>query len=122
VIPLRKKVAARKLMKTKLRVGDAILKIAAELKTAFTSYRLSSNSRKRLKAINESDANPRWSWRNATRAGNINDLEKSGQSAADLFAKIELDIAETTASISRWPGKLNRLMGTWVTIPLEDGR
>ncbi|PYI96354.1 MAG: TolC family protein, partial [Verrucomicrobia bacterium] len=35
VIPLRKKVAISQLMKTKLQVGDAVLKLAAAVKTAF---------------------------------------------------------------------------------------
>ena len=77
VIPLRKKSAAAQPMKTKLR-GDAILKVATEVKTRFTSYRPSNTGR--LKAINETDATAVELAPASTRR-NINDLDLANQQA-----------------------------------------
>src|SRR6266513_1161562 len=60
VIPLRKKVAAAQLMKTKLRVGDAILKLAAEMA------------------------------QRQHEAGNINDLDLANQQATYSQSKLDI--------------------------------
>jgi len=111
VIPLRKKVAAAQLMKTKLRVGDAILKLAAEVKTAFYELQAEQQLLGRLKAINETDATAVELAQRQHEAGNINDLDLANQQAT--YSQSKLDIAETTASIRAGREKLNRLMGTW---------
>ena len=111
VIPLRKKVAAAELAKTKLRVGDAILKVVAETKTAF--YQLQSEQQLvgRLTAINGTDAAAVELAQRQHEAGNINDLDLANQQAT--YSQSKLDIAETTAAIRSSREKLNRLMGTW---------
>ena len=111
VTPLRKKVAAAQLMKTKLRVGDAILKLAAEVKTAFYELQAEQQLLRRLKAINETDATAVELAQRQHEAGNINDLDLATQQAT--YSQSKLDIAETTASIRANREKLNRLMGTW---------
>jgi cobalt-zinc-cadmium efflux system outer membrane protein len=111
VIPLRKKVAAAQLMKTKLRVGDAILKIAAEVKTAFYELQAEQQLLGRLKAINETDATAVELAQRQHEAGNINDLDLANQQAT--YSQSKLDIAETTASNRAAREKLNRQMGTW---------
>jgi cobalt-zinc-cadmium efflux system outer membrane protein len=111
VIPLRKKVAAVQLTKTKLRVGDAILKLAAEVKTAFYELEAEQQLIGRLKAINETDAAAVELAQRQHEAGNINDLDLANQQAT--YSQSKLDIAETSASIRAGREKLNRLMGTW---------
>ena len=111
VIRLRKKVAAAQLMKTKLRVGDAILKVAAEVKTAFYELQAEQQLLGRLKAINETDATAVELAQRQHEAGNINDLDLATQQAT--YSQSKLDIAETSASIRAGREKLNRLMGTW---------
>jgi len=111
VISLRKKVAAAQLMKTKLRVGDSILKLAAEVKTAFYELQAEQQLLGRLKAINETDATAVELAQRQHEAGNINDLDLANQQAT--YSQSKLDIAETSASIRAGREKLNRLMGTW---------
>jgi cobalt-zinc-cadmium efflux system outer membrane protein len=111
VIPLRKKVAAIQLMKTKLRVGDAILRLAAEVKTAFYELQAEQQLLGRLKAINETDATAVELAQRQHEAGNINDLDLATQQAT--YSQSKLDIAETSTSIRADREKLNRLMGMW---------
>jgi outer membrane protein, heavy metal efflux system len=111
VIPLRKKIAAAQLMKTKLRVGDAILKLAVEAKTAFYELQAEQQLLGRLKAINETDATAVELAQRQHEAGNINDLDLANQQAT--YSQSKLDIAENSASIRAGREKLNRLMGTW---------
>jgi cobalt-zinc-cadmium efflux system outer membrane protein len=111
VIPLRKKVATAQLMKIKLQVGDAILKLAAEVKTAFYELQAEQQLLGRLKAINETDATAVELAQRQHEAGNINDLDLANQQAT--YSQSKLDIAETSASIRAGREKLNRLMGTW---------
>lgn len=111
VIPLRKKVAAVELVKAKLRVGDGILKLAAEVKTAFYGLQAEEQLLGRLKAINETDATALELAQRQHEAGTINDLDLANQQAT--YSQSKLDVAETSASIRSGREKLNRLMGTW---------
>jgi outer membrane protein, heavy metal efflux system len=111
VIPLRKKVAAIQLAKTKLRVGDSVLKLAAEVKTAFYELQGEQQLLGRLRAINEANGAAVELAQRQHEAGNINDLDLANQQAT--YSQSKLDIAETTASMRAGREKLNRLMGTW---------
>jgi outer membrane protein, heavy metal efflux system len=111
VIPLRRKVAAAQLAKTKLQAGDAILKLAAEVKTAFYELQAEQQLLGRLKAINETDAAAVELAQRQHKAGNINDLDLANQQAT--YSQSKLDVAETSAAIRSGREKLNRLMGTW---------
>src|SRR5207237_9421689 len=111
VIPLRKKVAATQLMKTKLRVGDAILKLATEVKTAFYELQAKQQLLGRLKAIHETDATALELAQRQHEAGNINDLDLANQQAT--YSQSKLDIAENSASIRDGRDKLKRMNGTW---------
>src|SRR5437667_904561 len=91
VAPLRKKVAATQQMKTKLRVGDAILKLATEVKTAFYELQAEQQLLGRLKAINQTDATAVELAQRQHEAGNINDLDLANQQAT--YSQSKLDIA-----------------------------
>jgi cobalt-zinc-cadmium efflux system outer membrane protein len=111
VIPIRKKVAAIQLAKTKLRVGDSVLKLAADVKTAFYELEAGQQLLGRLKAINQTDAVALALAQRQHEAGNINDLDLANQQAT--YSQSKLDIAQASASIRAGREKLNRLMGTW---------
>src|SRR5262249_770492 len=111
VIPVRKKVAAAQLTKTKLRVGDAILKLAVEVKTAFYELQAEQQLLGRLKAIHETDAAAMELALRQHEAGNINDVDLANKQAT--YPQSKLDIEETSVSIRAGREKLNRLMGTW---------
>jgi cobalt-zinc-cadmium efflux system outer membrane protein len=111
LIPLRKKVAASELARTKLRVGDEILKLAAEVKTAFYEMQAQQQTLERLVAINETEAAALELSIRQHEAGNIPDLDLANQQATYSQMKLEANQVATAIRSSR--EKLNRLMGLW---------
>jgi len=111
LIPLRKKVAASQLARTKLRVGDEILKLAVEVKTAFYQMQAQQQTLERLAAINETEAAALELSIRQHEAGNIPDLDLANQQATYSQMKLEANQVETAIRSSR--EKLNRLMGLW---------
>jgi outer membrane protein, heavy metal efflux system len=111
LIPLRKKVAASELARTKLRVGDEILKLAAEVKTAFYEMQAQQQLLERLVAINETEAAALELSVRQHEAGNIPDLDLANQQATYSQMKLEANQVATAVHASR--EKLNRLMGLW---------
>jgi outer membrane protein, heavy metal efflux system len=111
LIPLRKKVAASELARTKLRVGDEILKLAAEVKTAFYEMQAQQQLLERLMAINETEAAALELSIRQHEAGNIPDLDLANQQAT--YSQTKLDANQLTTAISSSRERLNRLMGLW---------
>ena len=111
LIPLRKKVAASELARTKLRVGDEILKLAAEVKTAFCEMQAQQQLLERLLAINETEAAALALSIRQHEAGNIPDLDLANQQAT--YSQMKLDANQVRTAISSSREKLNRLMGLW---------
>lgn len=111
VLPLRKKIAARNLEATKLRVTDEVLRLAAEVKSAFYTVQAREQLVKRLQIIvevNEAAADV------ATRqheAGNITDLEFADQKA--IYAQSRVTLAETQKESRADRERLNRFLGFW---------
>jgi cobalt-zinc-cadmium efflux system outer membrane protein len=111
LIPLRKKVAASELARTKLRVGDEILKLATEVKTAFYEMQAQQQLLERLMAINETEAAALELSIRQHEAGNIPDLDLANQQAT--YSQTKLDANQLTTAISSSRERLNRLMGLW---------
>src|SRR5262249_3531348 len=111
VISLRKKVAAIQLAKTKLGVGDSVLKLAAEVKTAFYELQAEQQLLTQLTAIKDANGAALELAQRQHEAGNINDLNLANQQGS--YSQSKIDIAETTASMRGGREKLNRLMGLW---------
>lgn len=111
LVPLRKKVAASELARTKLRVGDEILKLAAEVQTAFYEMQAQGQLLARLTAINETEAAALELSIRQHEAGNIPDLDLANQQAT--YSQIKLDANEVATAISSSRERLNRLMGLW---------
>jgi len=111
LVPLRKKVAASELARTKLRVGDEILKLAAEVQTAFYEMQAQQQLLARLTAINETEAAALELSIRQHEAGNIPDLDLANEQAT--YSQIKLDANQVATAISSSRERLNRLLGLW---------
>jgi cobalt-zinc-cadmium efflux system outer membrane protein len=111
LIPLRKKVAASELARTRLRVGYEILKLAAEVKTAFYETQAEQQLFGRLQTINQTEAAGLELSISQHEAGNIPDLDLANQQAT--YSQVKLEAAEVATAIRSSREKLNRLMGLW---------
>ncbi|MEO7300460.1 MAG: TolC family protein [Verrucomicrobiota bacterium] len=109
MLPARKKIAARNLEQTKLRVADEVLKLAAETQEAFYTVQGRAQFGQRIALIVEvNDAAADFAQRQYD-AGNINSLELHNQQAATAQARF--DLAQTKAQLSVGRERLNRLLG-----------
>ena len=121
-LPARKKIAARNLEQTKLRVADSVLRLAGEVQTAFYTLQAREQFVKRLSAtveINEAAADLS---KRQSEAGNINDLELLNQQSA--YSQSRLDLAQATAQARADRERVNRLLGLWgrqTSWKAEDG-
>lgn len=111
MIPLRKKVAANQLARAKLRVGDAVLKLASEVKTVFYTLQAKQQLANRLSALGATNAAALEFAQRQHEGGTINDLELANQQAS--YSQARADGAAITAEMRSDREKLNRLMGAW---------
>jgi len=111
VQPLRKKVGAAQLEQTKLRVGNEMLHLLAETKTAYFTLVARQQLVERLEMIREINRAAVELARRQREAGNVSDLELLNHEAALSQAKVEVAIAQAEARRDR--ERLNRLMGVW---------
>jgi cobalt-zinc-cadmium efflux system outer membrane protein len=111
MIPLRKKVAANELMRAELRVGDAVLKLAAEVKAAFYTLQGKQMLFIRLGVLGDTNAAALELALRQHEAGNISDLELANQQST--YSQSRVDAAQVAAEIRSDREKLNRLMGAW---------
>lgn len=108
-LPARKKIAWRELEQTKLRVADSVLRLAADVQSAFYTAQASENLAERLAVIVEvNDASAEVAQRQYD-AGNINDLELQNQQASASQARLDLMQAQAQSRADR--ERLNRLLG-----------
>jgi cobalt-zinc-cadmium efflux system outer membrane protein len=108
-LPAKKKVAARNLEQTKLRVADKVLQLAAETQIAFYDLQAQTELGKRLNTIIEvNDAQADLAQRQYD-AGNINELELHNQQAPSMQS--HLDLIKAKAEVQAQREHLNRLLG-----------
>jgi outer membrane protein, heavy metal efflux system len=108
-LPAKKKVAARNLEQTKLKVADKVLQLAAETQTAFYDLQAQTELGKRLNTIIEvNDAQADLAQRQYD-AGNINELELHNQQAPSMQS--HLDLIKAKAEVQAQREHLNRLLG-----------
>ncbi len=110
-LPIRKKIAARSLEQTKLRVAGAVLRLASEVQTAFYTLQAREQFAKRLSVIIEVNEAAADLAKRQHDAGNIPDLEFFNQQTA--YSQSRLDFAQATAQSRADREKLNRLLGLW---------
>lgn len=113
VIPLRKKIAATHFDQTKLRVGNAVLNLASEVRSAY--YSLQANEQileMRLTVAQATEAAAELASRQH-EAGTLSMLDLMNQQG--FHAQAKLDVAQTDIQIITDREHLNRLMGLWGT-------
>lgn len=108
-LPAKKKVAARNLEQTKLRVADKVLQLAADVQALFYDLQAQTELGKRLDSIIEvNDAAADVAQRQYD-AGNINALELQNQQAPAMQTR--LDLMKAKAGVQAQREHLNRLLG-----------
>ncbi len=111
LIPLRKKVAANELARAEMKVGDEVLKLASEVKTAFYTLQGKQMLFVRLGALDNTYGAALELTQRQYEAGNINDLELANQQST--YSQSKLDAAQVAKEMRSDREKLNRLMGLW---------
>ncbi len=111
MIPIRKKVAAAELARVELKVGDEVLKLAAEVKTEFYTLQGKQMLFGRLGELGNTYGAALELTQRQHEAGNINDLELANQQST--YSQAKLDAAQVAAEMRSDQEKLNRLMGVW---------
>jgi cobalt-zinc-cadmium efflux system outer membrane protein len=110
-LPARKRIAARNLEQTKLRVANEVLRLASEVQTAFYTLQAREQIAQRLAAtvqLNEAAADVA---KRQSEAGNISDLELFNQESA--YSQSRLDLAQAAAHSRADRERVNRLLGLW---------
>jgi cobalt-zinc-cadmium efflux system outer membrane protein len=110
-LPARKKIAARNLEVTKLRVAHQVLALVEEAQAAFYTVQAGQQLTNRLALVVEVNEAAADVAKRQHDAGNITDLEWQNQQAA--FAQSRLDLAREQARLRTDREKLNRLLGLW---------
>ena len=111
VQPLRKKIGAAQLEQTKLRVGDAMLRLASETKAACFTLQARQQLVARLELILDINGTAAEFAKRQHEAGNIGDIDLVNQQA--VYNQTKLDVAMARAQVRRDREMLNRLMGLW---------
>jgi outer membrane protein, heavy metal efflux system len=110
-LPLRKRVAAAQLEAAKLRVGDQVLMLAAETRSAFFAAQAAEQSVAVRRLINEAGEAAAELARRQTEAGNMSDLALSAELSLASRASLDLKRSEGDAAAAR--ERLNKVMGAW---------
>jgi len=107
----RKRVAAMRVEQTRLRASDAVLKLAAEVKTAFYTLQAAQSLVERIQAITAAEAAALDLLQRQHRAGTAGDLALAGQQTA--YSQDRLEQANAAADIREKRERLNSLLGLW---------
>src|SRR5438093_4137558 len=110
-LPARKKIAARNLEATKLRVAHEVLRLANETQAAFYVVQARQQLTNRLAIIVEVNEAAADIAKRQRDAGNINDLELFNQQT--VFAQSRLDLGRAQGRLRADRERLNRLLGVW---------
>src|SRR6266849_3041269 len=111
LLPMRKRVAAAQLEAAKRRVGDKILKTAAEVRGAFYGHQGDQQLVDLRKTVAEATERSAETALRMHEAGNLKNLDLATEQALHAQAKIELTKAQSGATQSR--EKLNKLLGAF---------
>jgi cobalt-zinc-cadmium efflux system outer membrane protein len=110
-MPMRKRVAATELEATKLHVGDEVLKLAAEVRSAYFMAQAAEQVAATRRLINEAAEASAELARRQHDAGNTNDLTLSNELGLASQTRLERKRSEGEAAVAR--EHLNKLMGVW---------
>lgn len=109
--PLRQKIGAAQLEQTKLAVGDEMLRLAADTKTAFYALQARQQLVARLELILDINRTAAEFALRQHEAGNIGDLDLANQQV--IYDQTRLDVAMARVQVRQDRERLNRLMGLW---------
>lgn len=110
-MPLRKRVAATELEATKLQVGDEVLKLATEVRSAFYKAQAAEQIVAMRRMVTDAaDASAELAKRQYD-AGNMNDIALTGELALSSKSRLDLKRSEGEAIVER--EHLTKLMGIW---------
>ena len=110
-MPMRKRVAATELEATKLEVGDAVLKLAAEVRSTYFTAQAAEQVAVMRRMINEAAQTSAELARRQYEAGNANDLTLNSELGLASQARLDLTRSEGEAAVAR--EHLNKAMGLW---------
>ncbi len=109
LLPLRKKLAAAQFEQAKLRVSDAVLRLGAEVKSAYYTFQGTQQMLTMRRTVVEAAEAAAELAKRQQQAGNLNALDLANEQAAYHQAKLDLARSEAEARLDR--ERLNRLMG-----------
>ncbi|WP_394839028.1 TolC family protein [Pendulispora rubella] len=110
-MPLRKKIANRKMDAAKARVGDAVLETARMARVAYVHAQSTEQMVAMRRTIADAAEASVELARAQHQAGNLNDLDLANQEGQYQAVRLELTRAETEAIEAR--EELNRVLGLW---------
>ena len=110
-LPLRKRVAERQFEQAKLRVGNAVLQLAAETRAAFFSLLAARHLGELLREISQGQDALSELAQARREAGNINDLELSLEADSALSARAA--VARSDGEMLAAQERLARMLGVW---------
>jgi outer membrane protein, heavy metal efflux system len=110
-MPLRKKIGTAQLEQTKLRVGNDVLGLIAEVKTAYFTLQAAQQLVTRLELIMDVNRAAAEFARKQHEAGTMNDLDFATHRATYDQSKVDVAIEATQVRAAR--ERLNRLLGLW---------
>lgn len=110
-LPMRKRIAATELEATKLQVGDEILKLASEVRSAFYRAQAAEQVAAMRRLVKEAAETSAELAKRQADAGNINDLALSSERALASRTRLDSKRSEGEATVER--EHLNKVMGVW---------
>ena len=111
MLPLRKRIAAAQLARTETRVADEVLKLVAEVKTAFYTAQARQQMLDRLRVVSEISETAAEFTRRLHDAGNASDLALANQQGS--YEQSHIEVAQTELQLRRDRERLDRLLGLW---------
>lgn len=111
MLPLRTRVASAQLAAAQFRVSDSVVKIIADVKTAYYELQADQSLLARLRIILDAQESSLQLMQKIHAAGNTKDLNLAREQAAYSQARLEVAMAESEGRAHR--EKLNRLLGAW---------
>jgi cobalt-zinc-cadmium efflux system outer membrane protein len=111
MLPARKKLAALQFEEVKLKVADEVLKLAAEVRTAYYQTLGASQIKQMRQHIAEAAGASYEMARRMHTAGNISDLNLASEQGH--YEQARMDYAESTTIVIETRERLIRLMGLW---------
>lgn len=110
-LPLKKRVAATELERTKLEIGDHVLELAGQVREAFFTAQAAEQVAAMRRLVDDASKTSADLARRQHAAGNMSDLALSTELALSAQTSLDRRRAEGEAAVAR--EKLNKLMGAW---------